>query len=78
LGLCLYFYLSPKSRYVNNSDKWSAYFFFLHPFPTNDEIYNQKYFFDSEFVYPRNDLNVHDIASTKLKFVLSTNSSTRI
>ena len=29
-------------------------------------------------LYPKNDLNVHDITSTKLKFVLSTNSSTRI
>jgi hypothetical protein len=29
------------------------------------------------FLYPKNDLNVHDITSTKLKFVLSTNSSTR-
>ena len=28
--------------------------------------------------YPRNDLNVHDITSAKLKFALSTNSSTRI
>ena len=28
-------------------------------------------------MYPKNDLNVHDITSTKLKFVLSTNSSTR-
>src|SRR5271154_1750483 len=28
--------------------------------------------------YPRNDLNVHDIKPAKLKFALSTNSSTRI
>ena len=28
--------------------------------------------------YPRNDLNVHDITSIKLKLILSTNSSTRI
>ena len=34
-------------------------------------------FFSCSF-YPKNDLNVHDITSTKLKFVLSTNSSTRI
>lgn len=28
-------------------------------------------------MYPRNDLNVHDISSVKLKLTLSTNSSTR-
>jgi hypothetical protein len=28
--------------------------------------------------YPKNDLNVYDIISEKLKFSLSTNSSTRI
>lgn len=28
-------------------------------------------------IYSRNDLNVHDILSEKLKFSLSTNSSTR-
>ena len=31
----------------------------------------------AKIIYPKNDLNVHDIISTKLKFVLSTNSSTR-
>ena len=30
------------------------------------------------FFYPKNELNVHDIISVKLKFTLSTNSSTRI
>ena len=30
------------------------------------------------FSYPKNDLNVHDFISVKLKLTLSTNSSTRI
>ena len=29
-------------------------------------------------IYPKEDLNLYDIISTKLKFVLSTNSSTRM
>ena len=34
--------------------------------------------YSKKFYYPRDDLNVHDYSSTKLKLALSTYSSTRI
>ena len=34
--------------------------------------------YNFSFAYPKNDLNVYDILSINLKFILSTNSSTRI
>ncbi len=30
------------------------------------------------YFYPKNDLNVHDVISIKLKIILSTSSSTRM
>jgi hypothetical protein len=36
-----------------------------------------KYILSIVFYYPRNDLNVHELKSIKLKLILSTNSSTR-
>ena len=33
---------------------------------------------DKNILYPKNDLNVHDVKSINFKFILSTNSSTRI
>jgi len=46
------------------------YFFFI--------FYFFLFLIISFFCYPRNDLNVYDIISINLKFILSTNSSTRI
>src|ERR1700710_2426290 len=38
----------------------------------------KKNIYKAFILYPKNDSNVHDISSVKLKLTLSTNSSTRI